>query len=58
MRSLVHFHKHYMMPIIPALIGGHKFWVFVDSAATFSILGIGDVRRMGIDCKKDSDPEL
>ncbi|UCF02169.1 MAG: hypothetical protein JSV14_00410 [Deltaproteobacteria bacterium] len=45
-------HKHYMMPTIPVLIAGHKFWVFVDSGATISILGIDDARRMGIDCKK------
>ena len=54
--SLIEFpytiHKHYLMPIIPVLIAGHKFWVFVDSGATFSILGIDDARRMGIDWEK------
>jgi predicted aspartyl protease len=50
--SLIEFpytlHKHYLMPIIPVMIAGHKFWVFVDSGATFSIFGIDDARRIGI----------
>jgi predicted aspartyl protease len=54
--SLIEFpytlHKHYLMPIIPVLIAGHKLWVFVDSGATFSIFGIDDARRIGIDWEK------
>jgi hypothetical protein len=46
------FHKHYLMPIIPILIEGHKLWAFVDSGATFSILSIDDARRLGIDWEK------
>ncbi len=46
------FHKQYLMPIIPVLIEGHKIWTFVDSGATFSIFGIDDARRLGIDWEK------
>lgn len=46
------FHKHYLMPIIPVLIEGHKVWVFVDSGATFSILSMDEARRIGIDWEK------
>lgn len=54
--SLIEFpytlHKHYLMPIIPIIIEGHKLWTFVDSGATFSILSIDDARRIGIDWVK------
>ena len=54
--SLIEFpytlHKHYLMPIIPVLIEGHKIWAFIDSGATFSIMSIDDARRIGIDWEK------
>lgn len=45
-------HKHYLMPIIPVLIEGHKLWAFVDSGATFSIFSIDDARRIGLAWEK------
>jgi len=45
-------HKHYLMPIIPVLIEGHKVWAFVDSGATFSIMSIDVARRIGIGWEK------
>jgi hypothetical protein len=54
--SLIEFpyslHKHYLMPIIPLLVEGHKIWAFVDSGATFSIFSIDDARRIGIEWEK------
>jgi hypothetical protein len=42
-------HKGYLMPIIPISIQDHKVWVFVDSGATFSMIGSGEASDMGID---------
>jgi len=54
--SLVEFpyirHKSYLMPIIPVAILNHRVWVFVDSGATFTILGIDEALRIGIDWQK------
>ena len=42
------FHKGYLMPIIPITIQDHKVWVYVDSGATFSMVGAAEAGDMGI----------
>ena len=42
-------HKGYLMPIIPIMIQNHKVWVYVDSGATFSMIGAAEASDMGID---------
>ena len=42
-------HKGYLMPIIPITVQNHKVWVYVDSGATFSMIGAAEARDMGID---------
>jgi hypothetical protein len=42
-------HKGYLMPIIPITIQNHKVWVYVDSGATFSMIGAAEANDMGID---------
>jgi hypothetical protein len=37
------------MPIVPVTIRDHKVWVYVDSGATFTVIGAGEARDMGID---------
>ena len=37
------------MPIIPITIQNHKVWVYVDSGATFSMIGTAEANDMGID---------
>ena len=37
------------MPIIPITIQNHKVWVYVDSEATFSMIGAAEASDMGID---------
>ena len=37
------------MPIIPITIQNHKVWVYVDSGATFSMIGAAEASDMGID---------
>ena|SRR5262245_50350792 len=37
------------MPIIPITIQDHKVWVYVDSGATFSMVGAAEAGDMGID---------
>jgi hypothetical protein len=41
-------HKGYLMPIIPITIQDHKVWVYVDSGATFSMVGAAEAGDMGI----------
>ena len=41
-------HKGYLMPIIPIAIQDHKVWVYVDSGATFSMVGAAEAEDMGI----------
>ena len=41
-------HKGYLMPIIPIAIQDHKVWVYVDSGATFSMIGAAEAGDMGI----------
>ena len=41
-------HKGYLMPIIPITIQNHKVWVYVDSGATFSMIGAAEAGDMGI----------
>ena len=41
-------HKGYLMPIIPIVIQDHKVWVYVDSGATFSMVGAAEAGDMGI----------
>ena len=41
-------HKGYLMPIIPITIQDHKLWVYVDSGATFSMVGAAEAGDMGI----------
>ena len=41
-------HKGYLMPIIPITIQNHKVWVYVDSGATFSMVGAAEAGDMGI----------
>ena len=36
------------MPIIPITIQDHKLWVYVDSGATFSMVGAAEAGDMGI----------
>ena len=36
------------MPIIPITIQDHKVWVYVDSGATFSMVGAAEAGDMGI----------
>jgi hypothetical protein len=36
------------MPIIPIMIQDHKVWVYVDSGATFSMVGAAEAGDMGI----------
>lgn len=43
------YYKGYLMPIIPITISNHRIWVFVDSGATFTVLGVDDAHRIGID---------
>ena len=38
-------HKGYLMPIV---IQDHKVWVYVDSGATFSMVGAAEAGDMGI----------
>jgi predicted aspartyl protease len=45
-------HKGYAMPIIPVTILTHKIWVFVDSGATFTVLGSDEAHRLGIDWQR------
>ena len=45
-------HKSYLMPIIPVTIRNHKVWVYVDSGATFSMIGARDASDMGIDWQR------
>lgn len=45
-------HKSYLMPMIPITILDHRVWVFVDSGATFTILGTDEALRLGIDWEK------
>jgi len=37
------------MPIVPVTIRDHKVWVFVDSGATFTVIGAAEARDIGID---------
>ena len=37
------------MPIVPVTIRDHKVWVYVDSGATFTVIGAAEARDMGID---------
>ena len=41
-------HKGHLMPIIPITIQDHKVWVYVDSGATFSMVGAAEAGDMGI----------
>jgi predicted aspartyl protease len=45
-------HKGYLMPIIPVVIRNHKVWVYVDSGATFSMIGAREASDMGIDWQR------
>ena len=38
-----------MMPIVPITIQNHKVWVFVDSGATFTMIGATEASDIGID---------
>lgn len=42
-------YKGYMMPIVPITIQNHKVWVFVDSGATFTMIGATEASDIGID---------
>ena len=42
-------YKGYLMPIVPITIQNHKVWVFVDSGATFTMIGAAEASDMGID---------
>ena len=41
-------HKGHLMPIIPITIQNHKVWVYVNSGATFSMVGAAEAGDMGI----------
>lgn len=45
-------HKGYAMPIIPVTILTHKIWAFVDSGATFTVLGVDESYRLGVDWQR------
>jgi len=40
------------MPIIPITILTHKIWALVDSGATFTVLGVDEAHRLGIDWQR------
>ena len=41
-------HKGYLMPIIPVSISNYRFWVYVDSGATYSIINAYEAEDIGI----------
>lgn len=45
-------YKGYMMPIVPITIRNHKVWVFVDSGATFTMIGASEANDIGIDWQR------
>ena len=45
-------YKGYMMPIVPITIQNHKVWVFVDSGATFTMIGAAEASDIGIDWQR------
>ncbi len=41
-------HKGYLMPIIPVSISNYRFWVYVDSGATYSIINAYEAEDIDI----------